>query len=132
MSGIRGKNTRPEVFLRHALHAAGFRYRLNGVKLPGKPDLVFASRKTVVFVHGCFWHAHSCDYFKWPKSNKEFWKAKLTANERRDVHVAEQLRCLGWRVLVVWECELRQSNYTLPNPAVTRIKNQLTAPTDAR
>lgn len=126
MAGIRSKNTRPEVFLRHALHAAGFRYRLNGAELPGKPDLVFPSRKTVVFIHGCFWHVHPCEYFRWPKTNKEFWSAKLTANARRDVHVTEQLERLGWRVLVVWECELRQTMYTLPNAAVSRVMGQLT------
>lgn len=121
MAGIRGKDTKPEVFLRKALHAQGLRYRLGGGGLPGKPDLVFPSRKTVVFVHGCFWHQHNCKYFKWPNSNKAFWYTKLARNVVRDKQVNRELSKLGWRVLTVWECELRKTRYKLPNSTVNRV-----------
>jgi DNA mismatch endonuclease, patch repair protein len=126
MSGIGSKDTAPEVFLRHALHQLGFRYRLGGCDLPGKPDIVFTRFKTVVFVHGCFWHQHSCKYFKWPKSNQSFWQKKLDGNVARDLKVKRQLIKLGWRVLTVWECELRKTRYTLPNAAVDRVSRILT------
>lgn len=125
MAGIKNKDTTPELFTRKTLHALGFRYRLGGCGLPGKPDLVFPSRNIVVFVHGCFWHRHTCTQFKWPGTNEEFWRKKLNANAERDKAVQTQLRKLGWRVLVVWECELRQTSYTLPNPAMTRVATQL-------
>ncbi|WP_341922444.1 very short patch repair endonuclease [Polaromonas sp. YR568] len=125
MSGIKGKNTKPELFLRKALHARGFRYVLGGAKLPGKPDLIFPSRQTVVLVHGCFWHCHDCKYFKWPGSNQQFWKDKLEGNRARDQRVIRELKKLGWRVITVWECELKASSYTLPNKAVTRVLKHL-------
>ena len=128
MAGIKGKDTKPEVFLRKALHALGFRYRLGGRQLPGRPDIVFPSRKTVVLVHGCFWHRHSCSYFKWPGTNKLFWETKLNGNADRDVRVEKALTDLGWRVVTVWECELRQTGYTLPNPAVSRVAQALLEP----
>lgn len=125
MAGIQGKDTKPEIFLRKALHAMGYRYRLGGCGLPGKPDLVFPSRRAVVFVHGCFWHRHDCKYFKWPSTNKDFWETKLNANTARDSRTVSQLKNSGWTVLVVWECELRETGYTLPNLAVTRTASQL-------
>lgn len=125
MSGIRSKDTAPEIFLRHALHHLGFRYRLGGCGLPGKPDLVFAGLETVVFVHGCFWHQHNCQYFKWPSSNQSFWQQKLEGNVARDKKVKRELTKLGWRVLTVWECELRKTRYTLPNAAVDRVSRIL-------
>ena len=125
MAGIRGKDTKPEVFLRKALHAQGLRYRLGGAGLPGKPDLVFPSRRTVVFVHGCFWHRHECKYFKWPRSNEAFWKTKLNGNAARDARVKSELQKLGWRVLTVWECELTLTGYSLPNCAVNRVARLL-------
>ena len=121
MSGIRGANTQPELFVRHAIHARGFRYRLGGANLPGRPDLVFPRLKTVVLIHGCFWHRHTCSYFKWPQSNIEFWRQKLERNADRDVRTKKLLAQQGWRVLIVWECELRKTNYKLPNPAVDRV-----------
>lgn len=127
MAGIKSKDTTPELFLRKALHAQGLRYRLGGSGLPGKPDLVFASRQAVVFVHGCFWHQHDCKYFKWPSSNAELWKAKLDTNASRDRRVQDELAKLGWRVLTVWECELRKSSYQLPNAAVSRTTKRLLA-----
>jgi DNA mismatch endonuclease (patch repair protein) len=110
MSGIRGKNTKPEVALRKALHRRGLRYRLHDRTLPGRPDLVFPSRHAVVLVNGCFWHAHEgCPYFKLPATRSEFWRDKLMANRERDERNLRQLRGAGWRVAVVWECATRKN-----------------------
>jgi len=107
MAGIRGKDTKPELQIRHALHLRGFRYRLHAADLPGKPDLVFPKYQAVIQIHGCFWHGHQCHMFKWPKSRTAFWKEKIMGNARRDVANAQKLADLGWRVLTVWECSLR-------------------------
>jgi DNA mismatch endonuclease (patch repair protein) len=125
MSTIKGKNTAPEIFVRCALHAKGFRYRLGGCNLPGRPDLVFPSRKVVLFVHGCFWHRHYCTYFKWPASNVEFWRSKLTRNAERDERNYRVLEGLGWMVLVIWECEIRRSGYKLPNASIEHLETLL-------
>src|SRR3569832_2346428 len=110
MSGIRGKDTKPERFVRSALHRKGLRFRLHG-KLPGRPDVVFPKHRTVIFVHGCFWHRHhGCRYATTPSSNAAFWSEKFSANKRRDTRVSRQLRRLGWRVYVVWSCELTEDN----------------------
>lgn len=110
MSGIGGKNTKPELLVRKALFAAGFRFRLHRKDLPGRPDVVLPGRRVVVFVHGCFWHAHqSCPYAKTPATRREFWEAKLAANVERDRRTREALLSAGWRVLVVWECATRSS-----------------------
>jgi DNA mismatch endonuclease, patch repair protein len=108
MAAIRSTDTRPEKTLRTELFRAGLRYRLHVSDLPGRPDLVFARHKAVVFVHGCFFHAHDCRYFKWPATNVAFWKTKIEGNRARDVRNVEALRAEGWRIFVVWECELRQ------------------------
>ncbi|CAN0639399.1 very short patch repair endonuclease [Burkholderia cepacia] len=110
MSGIRAKNTKPELMLRRALHSKGFRYRLHSSKLPGTPDMVFRKYRAVIFVHGCFWHAHDCKYFKLPRSRTEFWQTKLLKNRARDETVLANTRKLGWRVLIVWECATREFN----------------------
>lgn len=107
MSRIRGSDTKIELAARRALHAQGLRYRLGGAGLPGRPDLVFPRHKTVLFVHGCFWHKHDCHLFRLPKTRPEFWTDKLTKNRDRDLRVEQKLGDLGWRVLVLWECELR-------------------------
>ena len=108
MSRIKGKNTKPEEIVRKYLHAQGFRYRKNVKDLPGKPDIVLAKYKTVVFVNGCFWHHHNgCRYFKWPESNAEFWRRKISENEKRDLKNYDKLESLGWNVLVVWECDVK-------------------------
>lgn len=107
MSGIRGKNTKPEILVRKLLHKRGFRFRLHRKDLPGKPDLVFPRYHAVLFVHGCFWHAHSCKYFRWPSSNPEFWKSKISRNQLNDEASVSELLRLGWRVAIVWECALR-------------------------
>lgn len=108
MSGIRGRNTKPELAVRSFLHRAGLRFRIHA-KLPGKPDLAFPKYRTVVFVHGCFWHRHEdCRYATIPASNPGFWQEKFAANIRRDARVRQQLEELGWRVLVVWACQLNE------------------------
>ena len=107
MSRIRSKNTQPELKLRRALWAAGVRYRLHDKLLPGSPDLVFPSRHSVIFVHGCFWHGHKeCSNFRFPKTRSEWWAAKLTRNKERDAEVQAKLESSGWHVMVVWECEV--------------------------
>lgn len=108
MSAIRSKDTKPELIVRRGLHARGLRYRLHQRNLPGKPDLVFPSRRVVLFVHGCFWHAHAgCRYYKVPKTAPERWRKKLEGNRARDMRDQSALISCGWRVIVVWECELR-------------------------
>ncbi|WP_017903184.1 very short patch repair endonuclease [Pseudomonas asplenii] len=107
MSRIRSKDTRPELILRKILHGLGLRYRLHSASLPGKPDLIFPRYNVVVFVHGCFWHRHAgCKIATTPKSNTPFWLEKFEKNVERDIRVRSQLENLGWRVFVVWECEL--------------------------
>jgi len=108
MAAVRGKDTRPEIALRKLTHSMGYRYRLHRKDLPGTPDLVFPSRRKVVFLHGCFWHRHAgCSAARIPKSRTDFWLAKLEANRVRDGQSEADLRQQGWDVLVVWECELR-------------------------
>ena len=107
MSQIKGKNTKPELIVRSELHKLGLRFRIHYKSLPGKPDIVLPKYKTVVFVHGCFWHHHNCKYFQWPKSNREFWERKINRNITRDIEVIEQLIQLDWRVLQIWECCIR-------------------------
>ena len=106
MSGIRGKDTKPELIVRSFLHRAGLRFRLHA-KLPGKPDLVLPKYRSTVFVHGCFWHRHEgCRYATMPANNVAFWREKFVANVARDVKVRQKLEELGWRVLVIWSCEM--------------------------
>lgn len=113
MSQIKGKNTKPEETVRKYLFGRGLRYRKNDKRLPGHPDIVLPKYKTVVLVNGCFWHVHEgCKYFKWPESNVKFWKNKLTENRRRDVVKIQALKELDWKVIVVWECELKGDNQT--------------------
>jgi DNA mismatch endonuclease, patch repair protein len=108
MSGIRGKDTKPEHVVRRALFAAGYRFRLHRKDLPGAPDIALPGRKVAVFVHGCFWHMHrNCRYAKMPATRPKFWAAKLRSNAERDRRSAEALVASGWRVLVVWECATR-------------------------
>ena len=111
MSQIKGKNTKPEETVRKYLFSQGFRYRKNDKRLPGKPDIVLPKYKTVIFVNGCFWHKHEgCKYFVWPKNNSEFWKEKIESNVTRDKKQLEELRQLGWKIIVVWECQLKKKN----------------------
>lgn len=107
MSGIGGKNTKPEITVRKALFRRGFRYALHRKDLPGKPDLVLPKYRTVIFVNGCFWHVHRCRLFKWPRSNTEFWREKLGKNVKRDQRNYRLLRQQGWKVLIIWECAIK-------------------------
>ena len=122
MSRIRGKDTGPELRLRSLLHRAGFRYRLHDTTLPGKPDLVFPRYRTVIFVHGCYWHRHSgCKYAATPRTRTDFWLAKFQGTVERDRRTAEALTQRGWRVITVWECELKRD----PAGVVFEIRRQL-------
>ena len=108
MSLVHSTNTKPELKLRRALWSLGFRYRVNEKRLPGKPDIVLPRYRTVVFIHGCFWHGHKgCKYYTIPKTNTEFWTAKVSRNQARDQEVWRKLEAKGWSVIIVWECELR-------------------------
>lgn len=114
MSGIKGKNTKPELLVRKYLHSRGLRFRLHVKELPGKPDLVLPKFKAVVFVNGCFWHQHAgCKYATMPNSHELFWKNKLSDNVARDSYQIAALKGLGWRVFVVWECELQKGSSRL-------------------
>ena len=108
MSRIRGRNTRPEMLVRSLLHSLGYRFRLNRKDIPGKPDIVLPKYRTAIFVHGCFWHRHKdCVLAYEPKSNSEFWRKKFARNIERDAEVFMALRVVGWRQLIIWECDTR-------------------------
>lgn len=107
MSGIRSKNTKPELLIRKGLFSKGYRYRLHGIKLFGKPDLVLPKYHAVIFVHGCFWHGHLCHLFKWPKTRKKFWFEKIRGNRKRDRKVQARLAKAGWRICTIWECTIK-------------------------
>ena len=107
MAAIKGKNTKPELLIRSALHKLGFRYSLQNKRLSGNPDLYFRKYNAVLFVQGCFWHGHGCHLFKWPKTREDFWREKITANVERDARNIEALISSGVRVGVVWECALK-------------------------
>lgn len=107
MAAVSQKDTKPEIILRKALHKIGFRYVLNDKRLPGSPDLVFPKYRAVIFVHGCFWHRHGCDYSTMPRTRENFWADKFKANVKRDRKKIIELNRLGWRVKVVWECRLK-------------------------
>ncbi|QKK17408.1 very short patch repair endonuclease [Rhizobium indicum] len=127
MSSIRSKDTKPEISLRKAVHQLGLRYRLGGAGLPGKPDLVFSRHKSVVFVHGCFWHRHlECNVASNPKSNPDFWNAKFERNVNRDRRVTSELEALGWRVIVVWECQV--SARSRLGPTALQLAKQIACP----
>ena len=108
MASIRGKNTGPEIMVRKFLFSRGFRYRLNHPRLPGHPDIVMRKSRTCIFVNGCFWHGHdNCRYFVLPKTNTEFWKAKIERNRARDIEEQRKLASMGWHCITVWECQLK-------------------------
>lgn len=113
MSRVRGKGSKAELHVRALVHRMGYRYRLHGAKLPGKPDLVFAGRRKVIFVHGCFWHRHpdpACKLARMPKSRQDFWAPKLEGNRARDLRQIAELQALGWSVLEIWECQLQNTS----------------------
>ena len=128
MSQIKGKNTKPEELVRRYLFSHGYRYRKNVSTLPGKPDIVLPKYKTCIFVNGCFWHKHEgCRYFVWPKNNAEFWKKKITGNVDRDLRQQNELRLLGWNVVVIWECELKKDRFNETMASVEdKIRNSVT------
>ena len=120
MAAIRSSDTRPEMMVRQGLHRAGYRFRLQDRRLPGRPDLVLRKYNAVIFVHGCFWHRHDCPMFHWPRTRQDFWQDKLTKNSKRDQKALMQLDQLGWRCAVVWECALKGRNKHAPG-RVTEI-----------
>ncbi|MDN7467988.1 DNA mismatch endonuclease Vsr [Burkholderia orbicola] len=115
MSRIKGKNTKPELVVRSLIHRAGYRYRLHGKDLPGSPDMVFPKRRKVIFVHGCFWHRHEgCRLARLPKTRLDFWRPKLDANAARDKEAERRLAELGWKVMIIWECEVKDEAALMP------------------
>ena len=120
MRRIRGKDTKPELALRSALHRLGLRFRLHRTDLPGKPDIVFPSKKVVIDVRGCFWHKHDCNDFHWPSENQAFWRDKINSTANRDRRNEDRLAALGYRVAIVWECALRRK----PDKEIDRIARQ--------
>lgn len=125
MSGIRGKNTKPELAIRRGLHRQGFRYRLHAGDIPGKPDLVLPRFRAAIFVNGCFWHHHDCHLFKMPSTRTEFWSQKIERNVERDERVQSQLAESGWRFLVVWECALKGKTRLALDDVIARISQWL-------
>lgn len=111
MALIGSRDTKPEIRVRRLVHGMGYRYRLHATDLPGKPDLVFRPRRKAIFVHGCFWHSHRCGKYVYPKSRLEYWGPKLEKNRTRDLNARRQLTKIGWRSLVVWECQIRASEW---------------------
>lgn len=129
MSRVKGKDTKPELLVRKYLHRAGYRYNLHGKykgeKLPGKPDLVFPVYRSVLFVHGCFWHAHKgCRYFKIPETREEWWREKLMGNRERDLRHIDQLESKGWKVIVIWTCQLKKDFQKTMRRAIQELNDQ--------
>ncbi len=134
MSKISGKETKPEILVRRFLYANGFRFRKNDKRYPGKPDIVLPKYKTVIFVHGCFWHGHNCKAGKLPETRKEFWKEKINGNIERDKNNQKELEQLGWKVITIWQCELKNKKIqektldallnTLHSTQINHTKNQ--------
>ncbi len=122
MSGIKAKNTSPEIYIRKYLHSLGFRFRLHANNLPGKPDVLMPKHRLAIFIHGCFWHGHKCRYFKLPKTRTEFWLDKISKNQQRDILQLENLKKQGWRVLVIWECAVRYMKKNEHYPLMNMLK----------
>jgi DNA mismatch endonuclease (patch repair protein) len=121
MAAIRGSNTKPELQIRKAMHAAGLRYRLHARDLPGRPDLVFPRWRAVVFMNGCFWHMHDCHLFKWPGTREAFWREKIGRNVENDARAVAALRAAGWRVAIIWECALKGRTKLDASDAMRRL-----------
>lgn len=125
MSGIRDKNTRPEILIRGALHKKGFRFKLHDKSLPGKPDLVLPKYHAVIQIQGCFWHGHNCHLFKWPSSRPEFWREKIEGNKKRDALNLQVLLKMDWRVMLIWECSLKGKHRIPFEPLMELVENWL-------
>ncbi|QDH74406.1 very short patch repair endonuclease [Brevundimonas sp. M20] len=126
MRRVKGKDTSPELAVRRILRTAGIGYRLGGAGLPGRPDIVMKGRRTVVLVHGCFWHGHDCPRgARQPKANANYWVAKIDRNRARDLTNAQALQAAGWRVVTVWECAMKASDF--PDRLLTAVRGQATA-----
>ena len=123
MAAIKSKNTKPEIKVRKVLHSMGYRFRLHSKNLPGSPDIVLPKYKTVIFVHGCFWHRHeNCKYASTPKTRQEFWNKKFTENIKRDKLNQENLSSKGWKIIIVWECEIKDKDFDLNRLFKNEIK----------
>ena len=123
MSAIKSKNTKPEIKVRKVLHSMGYRFRLHSKDLPGSPDIVLPKYKTVIFVHGCFWHRHhNCKYASTPKTRQEFWNKKFNENINRDKINQENLSSKGWKIIIVWECEIKDKDFDLNRLFKNEIK----------
>lgn len=127
MSGIRRSDTKPELQVRSLLHRAGYRFRLHDRSLPGSPDLVLRKYQAVIFVHGCFWHGHTCHLFKWPATRPLFWQQKISANVVRDQRATDDLHGLGWRTLIVWECALKGRHRLPPDDMLKMLSSWLSS-----
>lgn len=127
MSGIKGKNTKPEIVIRQRLHARGYRFRLHRKDLPGSPDIVLPKYQAVVLINGCFWHGHECRLFKWPKTRPEFWRNKIEGNIRRDQQKLSELKKMGWRICLLWECEIKGAREEHLNEVIENISKWLSA-----
>lgn len=125
MASVKSANTGPELLLRRALHASGVRYRTNVRHLPGKPDVVFPRSRALLFIHGCFWHGHNCPAGRLPKTRLHYWRGKIRRNRNRDARNSAELRALGWRVGVIWECALTGTNRRPADYFASRIKRWL-------
>ena len=126
MSRIKSKDTKPELIVRHYLHAHGYRYRINVKRLPGTPDIVLRKYRTVIFINGCFWHGHEgCKHFVMPKSNSQFWEKKIERNKQRDIEKRGQLRRLGWHTIIIWGCELLPKNRLTTLQALEQTLNKI-------
>lgn len=124
MSQIKGKNTKPEEIVRKYLFSQGFRYRKNDKRLPGTPDIVLPKYKTVIFVNGCFWHGHEgCKYFVWPQNNADFWKTKINTNIWRDKRKSAELKSLGWKVIILWECDIKKHFKETMDNLINNLQN---------
>lgn len=123
MSKISGKETKPEILVRKYLFSKGFRFRKNVKELPGKPDIVLPKYKTVIFIHGCFWHGHTCKRGKLPQTNHQFWQKKIEKNIERDNHNTNKLEVKGWNIIIIWQCEIR--NYSLQKERFDKLVIQI-------
>ena len=125
MSAIKSKNTKPEIKVRKVLHSMGYRFRLHSKDLPGSPDIVLPKYKTVIFVHGCFWHRHeNCKYASTPKTRQEFWNKKFTENIKRDSEIQDKIKNLDWRSVVIWECETKNMENLRGNLTDTKLSGE--------